>query len=91
MPSSLIFRGSASKKTFNEPSFTLGSVKLKPDLIVVKDDQAILIDAQVVKYSYELVFASSMKKAKYNGDDLIRAIKHLYKVMYVSILPATLT
>lgn len=69
-----------------EPTFQVRSCKLKPDLIAFHHDLTVDVNAQDVSDSLDLNLAS----VKYNGPDLIRAIKDLHDVSYVSVLTATL-
>lgn len=73
-----------------EPRFSLGSVTLVPDIVACREEGAFVIDPQVVSAGLALDDADRIKVAKYNGPDLIQAVKNTYSVREVTVLAATL-
>lgn len=73
----------------DEPHFNTSQGLRKPDLIAVKDNQALVIDAQVVGDQIDLDTAHTSKVEKYQP--LENAIKDQYTVQHVLFATATLS
>ncbi|KAG8177071.1 hypothetical protein JTE90_015723 [Oedothorax gibbosus] len=82
-----IHRGAQQRKfsLHMEPEFSLPVGKLKPDLVLYKDDRAIVVDAQVINNQYPLEKASQEKIKKYTP-----LIKHQLKDTKATILSFTI-
>ncbi|KAG8174079.1 hypothetical protein JTE90_005171 [Oedothorax gibbosus] len=62
-----IHRGAQQRKFSShvEPEFSLPAGKLKPDLVLYREDKAIIVDAQIINDQYPLEKANQNKIEKY--------------------------
>lgn len=73
-----------------EPIIETPEGSKKPDIVAIKDNRAIILDAQVVTDARDLEVANSRKKNLYATPSMTSAIQDRFQVREVRCLPITL-
>lgn len=78
---------------FHEEEVRLEGTRLRPDLIVVRRNEGVVVDVQVVTGFMDIRDLNENKRAKYSGGDFLSAVSQLTNVGVnnVRVVPVTLT
>lgn len=77
-------------RTIKEPVFNTTRGNLKPDIVAIKGNSALILDAQIVADSVPLDLTNTNKVQKYSGGELTEMVRQRTGAEHVKTLAATL-